>query len=344
MSNLENRILELKKEFEKKLSQISTETDLENLRIEFLSRHGVIANLMGDLKELSLEDKKIYGPKLNSLKQELTQNFEDKKNNLEQEKFKELEAQKASFDVTAYKPFIKYGSLHPYTQTIEHIENILISMGYEIIDGPEIDTDFYNFTSLNIPKDHPARDMHDTFWLDIPNMVMRTHTSSVQSHAMLEKKLPLAVAIPGRCYRSEATDASHDYMFMQCEILYIDKKVSLSNLFATAKVFLQNLFGKSDLQIRIRPGYFPFVEPGVEIDMTCPFCQNGCSVCKKTRWIEICGAGLVHPNVLKACKIDPDQYSGFAFGFGLTRLVMLKYGINDIRLLHNTKLEFLEQF
>ena len=217
-------------------------------------------------------------------------------------------------------------------------------MGYEIINGPEIDTDFFNFETLNIPKDHPARDMHDTFWLDIPNMVMRTHTSSVQAHAMLEKKPPLAVATPGRCYRSEATDASHDYMFMQCEILFIDKNVSLSNLFATAKVFLQNLFGKNDLKIRVRPAYFPFVEPGVEMDITCPFCKTGCSVCKKTCWIEIGGAGLIHPNVLKSCNINPEEYSGFAFGFGLTRLVMLKYGINDIRLLHSTKLEFLKQF
>ena len=217
----------------------------------------------------------------------------------------------------------------------------------KLLMEPEVDTDYYNFEALNIPKEHPARDMHDTFWLSKAYhqpLLMRTHTSSVQAHAMETRRPPIAVGIPGRCYRHEATDASHDFMFMQCEILMIDKNISLSNLFATAKQFLSALFGKQDMTIRVRPGYFPFVEPGVEIDVSCPFCKTGCGVCKKTRWLEICGAGLVHPNVLKASNINPQEYSGFAFGFGLTRLVMLKYGINDIRLLHSNKIDFLKQF
>ena len=173
---------------------------------------------------------------------------------------------------------------------------------------------------------------------------MRTHTSSVEIHTMLKRKPPFAIACAGRAYRNEATDASHDFMFMQLEGLLVDKNVSLAHLLATVQTFLQNLFEKKELAIKVLPSYYPFVEPGLDVDMTCPFCLQGCSVCKKTRWIEIAGAGLTHPNVLKACNIDPQEYSGFAFGLGLTRLVMLKYGISDIRLLHSNKIEFLKQF
>ncbi|MCL4361013.1 phenylalanine--tRNA ligase subunit alpha [Candidatus Dependentiae bacterium] len=344
MTKLEQEILNFETNFYNALKSAQTEEDLEQLRLTFLSRSGQLANLMSILKGLSDEEKRTLGPKLNKLKEAAQNAFNEKFEKLKLEKIKLEEEKKSNFDVTAYKPFEIFGSLHPYTKTIEHIENILVTMGFEIIDGPEVDSDYYNFESLNIPKNHPARDMHDTFWLDIPHMLLRTHTSSVQAHAMQEKKLPLAVGIPGRTYRHEATDASHDFMFMQCEILLIDKNISLANLFATAKTFLQALFEKGDLEIRIRPGYFPFVEPGVEIDCTCPFCTDGCSVCKKTRWIELCGAGLIHPNVLISSKIDPKIYSGFAMGFGLTRLVMLKYGINDIRLLHSNKIDFLSQF
>ena len=217
-------------------------------------------------------------------------------------------------------------------------------MGYKIAEGPELETEFYNFTALNIPEYHPARDIQDTFWLKIPGMLMRTQTSSVQIHEMAKKDLPIAILASGRCYRNEATDASHDFVFMQVEGLLIDKKISLANLLATLKTCLRAIFDKDDLEIRVRPGYFPFVEPGLEIDVLCPFCKSGCSVCKKTKWIEIVGAGLVHPNVLKHGGLDPKEYTGFAFGFGLTRLVMLKYGINDIRLLNSGKLEFLQQF
>ena len=250
----------------------------------------------------------------------------------------------AAFDVTAYAPNQLRGSLHPYTTTIAEIEDIFITMGFEIVDGPELETDFYNFEALNIPKDHPARDMHDTFWLPKPHHLLRTHTSSVQIRSLKSRKPPLAIVAPGRCFRHEATDASHDYLFLQCEGLIVSETISLANLFAVTKTFLQRLFKTEKLTIRQRPGYFPFVEPGVEIDMSCPFCTDGCSTCKKTGWIEICGTGLVHPHVLTACGIDPERYTGCAFGFGLTRLVMLKYGIRDIRLLHEGRIEFLEQF
>lgn len=341
--SLESLVAELKQQFEQALHEANHET-LEDVRQTYLSRNGSISLLMNQLKNFSLEEKQTYGPLLNAFKQNAQEAFFARKNTLEQLQFEQEQEKLASFDVTAYKPDFYKGSLHPYTHTIQAIEDIFISMGFEILDGPEVENDYHNFQALNIPENHPARDMQDTFWLTLPHMLMRTHTSSVEVHAMSKKKLPLAIAAPGRCYRNEATDASHDFMFMQAEGLFIDKNVSLANLFATVKQFLQAVFEKKDISIRMRPSYFPFVEPGVEIDMTCPFCSNGCSTCKKTKWIEICGAGMTHPNVLKACGIDNEEYSGFAFGFGLTRLVMLKYGINDIRLLHGNRVDFLQQF
>ncbi len=326
------------------LDALKTEQELEAFRVAHLSRQGSLSQFMHQLKNFSLEEKKTLGPLFNDLKERAQNAFKEKEEQFILHKIERENRRNAHFDVTAYKPGTLNGSLHPYTQLIEQVEDIFISMGFEIVEGPEIETDFYNFEALNIPADHPARDMQDTFWLTLPGLLMRTHTSSVEIHTMLKRKPPLAIACPGRAYRNEATDASHDFMFMQLEGLFVDKNVSLANLFATVQTFLQNVFEKKELAIKIQPSYYPFVEPGVDIIMSCPFCTQGCSVCKRTRWIEIGGAGLTHPNVLKACNIDPQEYSGFAFGFGLTRLVMLKYGISDIRLLHANKLEFLKQF
>jgi phenylalanyl-tRNA synthetase alpha chain len=217
-------------------------------------------------------------------------------------------------------------------------------MGFEIINGIEVETEFANFEALNIPKDHPARESQDTFWLNLPDKLLRTQTSNVQIHTLQEHKPPFAITSLGRVYRNEATDATHDYMFMQCELMVVDTKQSLSNLFAIVQELFRCIFKNNELKLRIRPGFFPFVEPGIEVDIQCPFCQNGCSICKRTTWIEAGGAGLVHPNVLEVCGVDKDKYSGCAFGFGLTRLVMLKYGINDVRLLHSCSLDFLQQF
>jgi len=325
------------------LEHAQTAEQLEEIRLKYLSRNGTIAHLMGQLKDLPPQEKSTFGPLLNNFKNKAVEAFEAKRFHIINQEILKKQQAHSSFDVTAYKAQ-PYGTLHPYTQTIEEIENIFISMGFEIADGPEIETDVINFEALNIPADHPARDMHDTFWLDVPGMLLRTHTSTVQVHSMMQKRPPLAVIATGRCYRHEATDASHDIMFMQCEGLFIDKNVSISQLLGTTTTFLQAIFKKNDIKTRFRPGFFPFVEPGIEIDMSCPFCTSGCSTCKKTRWIEICGSGLIHPHVLRSCGIDPDHYSGFAFGFGLTRLVMLKYGIYDIRLLHSAHLDFLRQF
>jgi len=340
MKNLETEIKTIEAECLSELKKARSLESLESVRVSYLGRNGKVADLMSTLKKLSLEQKRTFGPVLNQFKQRLTLAYESRKDALE----KKSTSPDALFDVTAYKPNQMHGSLHIYTQIIEQLSSIFISMGYTIADGPEMETEYYNFTTLNIPEDHPARDSHDTFWLSQPDRLLRTHTSSVQAHSMEENPAPLAIFAPGRCYRNEATDATHDFMFTQGEGLFIDKNVSMAQLLATAQTFLQQFFGSEKLKIRVRPGYFPFVEPGVEIDGSCPFCTDGCSVCKHTQWIELLGAGLVHPNVLRVNGIDPDQYSGFAFGFGIERLAMIKYGITDIRLFHSANIPFLKQF
>ena len=344
MKNLQSEIQKLQETLNHQLATVKSAKELEDVRLAFLGKKGSITALLSEVKNLSLEEKKEFGPKLQQLRQEAEARIEATREGLIAQHAQAALQHLHNFDVTAYKPGVQHGHLHPYTLAIQEIHDIFTSMGYEIWDGPEFETDFNNFGALNIPQDHPARDMYDTFWTDKPGHLLRTHTSTIQIRAMQNQKPPLAGIAPGRTYRHEAVDASHDFMFMQCEGLLVDKNVTVGHLFATAQEFLKTLFKKKSLDIRIRPGFFPFVEPGFEIDMRCVFCKTGCSVCKRSTWIEVFPGGMVHPNVLRACNIDPTQYSGFAFGFGLTRLVMLRYGIDDIRLFHSGKLKFLEQF
>jgi phenylalanyl-tRNA synthetase alpha chain len=344
IESIQKQIDELKQIFAIGIEQCSSNDQLEKLRVDFLGRHGKLTNLMKQLRGLTTDNKRNIGPQLNKLKIYLQELYEQKQIQLLKQQEDEQNKHKKDFDVTLSNQIKNFGSLHIYTQIVRQLENIFISMGYTIANGPEIETGYYNFETLNIPKNHPARDMQDTFWLNIPDMLLRTHTSTVQAHVMETTQLPIAVFAPGRVYRNEATDASHNFMFMQAEGLFIDKKVSMGNLLATAEIFLQSIFERDDLKIRVRPGYFPFVEPGVEIDAQCPFCTDGCSICKKTQWIELLGAGLVHPNVLKTSGIDPKKYSGFAFGFGIDRIAMIKHNIRDIRLFQSSNLEFLKQF
>ncbi|MCB9492781.1 MAG: phenylalanine--tRNA ligase subunit alpha [Epsilonproteobacteria bacterium] len=344
MENLDQKLRSVQQEFEQALGSASSSKSLEQVRLQFLGKKGEFTQLLATLKDLPIEQKRAFGSQLNQLKQDAQERFEQVKDELIAREVDAANAKQQNFDVTAYKPHAYPGHLHPYSQFVHEIEDIFLSMGYEICQGPEVDSEFYNFSALNIPQDHPARDMYDTFWTTRPDYLLRTHTSTVQIHSLQSKELPLAIVAPGRTYRYEAVDASHDFMFMQCEGLLVDKKVNVSHLFGTAQTFLKTLFGKDELDIRIRPGFFPFVEPGFEIDMRCPFCSKGCGVCKHTTWIEVFPGGLVHPNVLRACNIDPEEYSGFAFGFGLTRLAMLKYGIDDIRLFHSGRVAFLKQF
>lgn len=340
---MKNKIATLQSEFAHDLKSAQTEPALEDVRVRYLSRKGSIANLMASLKDCSLEEKKIIGPLLNSLKNECETQFQERSETIKNDAISKQDAKKKHFDVTAHIPYEARGSLHPLTQFQDYINNIFLSMGFEILDGPEVETEFYNFEALNIAKNHPARDMFDTLWLDVPGLLLRTHTSPVQIHG-LEKSVPLAAVAPGRCYRHEATDASHDFSFMQVEAIMVDEGVSMAHLLGTINQFINALFETKSIKTRIRNSFFPFVEPGIEIDVECPFCTQGCSVCKRSRWIELGGAGLIHPNVLKACNVDVNRYSGFAFGFGLTRLAMLKYGIPDVRFLHNNTIEFLKQF
>lgn len=335
------KITQFKDAFKAELAAVSNLAQLEEFRIKFLGRSGLLSEIMKIIKEASVDEKRTLGPILNELKKDSEAKFEEVRLKLEATGASSVQS---DFDVTAYKVGQLEGSLHPYTYVTEKIEDVFISMGYKVVDGPEIETDYYNFEALNIPKDHPARDSQDTFWLNIPNLLMRTHTSPMQVRELEKGNLPLAIIASGRCYRNEATDASHDFVFRQVEGLVVGKDLSLSNLIATMKEGLRKIFDREDLDIKVRTSYFPFVEPGVEIDMKCPFCKSGCSTCKSTQWIEIMGAGMVHPNVLRYCGIDSKEYNGFAFCFGLTRLVMLKYGINDIRLLNSGRIEFLSQF
>ncbi len=340
MNTLQEQILTQAELWQQDLSCVKNHQQLEELRVKFTGKKGILQSLFEQLGSCSVDEKRICGPLLNGLKNTCESALKEKKIELAT-----LQATRSSsFDITAYTPDKLEGSLHPYSHFITEVQNIFLSMGFELLDGPEVETDYHNFTALNIPGDHPARDMYDTFWLNTPGMLMRTHTSTVQMRAMKEKKLPLAGICTGRVFRHEAVDASHDHTFFQCEGILIDKNVTLAHLFGVIKEFLQTLFGSDSLAIRTRPGFFPFVEPGVEIDMQCPFCTTGCSTCKKTRWIEVFPGGMIHPNVLQEAGIDPTVYSGFAFGFGLTRLAMLRYGIKDIRMLSNGKVRFLKNF
>ena len=340
---MHNTITSIQNNFRSDLINITTQQELETIRVKYLGRQGILADLMTQLKNLSAEDKKTFGPACNQLKIEF-QELHQQTQAILFAREQELIAQKAAlFDVTISKPAQQRGSLHPYTYITQEIEDIFISMGFAVADGPELETDYNNFGALNIPADHPARAESDTFWLPDMQRLLRTHTSTVQIKTMREQTPPIAIICPGRALRNEATDASHDFMFMQIEGMLIDKNISIANLLAVLKEFLDKLFGKS-LKLRVRPGFFPFVEPGLEVDAQCPFCTTGCSTCKHTCWIELLGSGLIHPNVLRQANIDPTIYSGFAFGSGLTRLAMLKYHITDIRLIHSGKIEFLEQF
>lgn len=327
------------------LQEIEASRDLpalKDLDRQYLGKSGVLAAWLAQIPSLPPSERPALGQAVNRLKKELTQALHDR----------ELILEKAAaerdlggpFDPTWPPPPQERGSLHPLTIVTREIEDLFISMGYQIADGPEVETDFNNFQALNIPPDHPARDSQDTFYLKgLGRLVMRTHTSPVQIRSMQRLSPPLRVIAPGKVFRNEATDASHEHTFHQLEGLVVDKGVSVAHLIGSMKTLLRGIF-RRDLEIRLRPGFFPFVEPGFELDARCPFCTNGCSVCKHSRWIELLPCGLVHPNVLRACNIDPDVWSGFAFGLGLSRLVMLRFGITDVRLLLGGDLRFLEQF
>lgn len=331
----------------KSIEEIKNSTDLKNLeelRVKYLGKKGELTAVLRGMKDLSPEERPIIGNLVNDVKAELENLIEEKETLFKQEELnKKLEAEK--IDITLPGSKLKRGSLHPVNRIIEDIEDLFVSMGYDVVEGPELETDEFCFERLNLPKGHPARDMQDTFYID-ENTLMRTHTSPVQAHTLLaaKGKGPIKVICPGKTYRRDDDDATHSHQFMQCEGLVVDKNITLADLKGTLEVFARKFFGEKR-EIRLRPSYFPFTEPSVEVDISCHHCGGkGCAMCKGTGWIEILGAGMVNPKVLDMCGFDSKVYQGFAFGIGIERVAMLKYGIDNIRDFYNDDLRFLNQF
>jgi phenylalanyl-tRNA synthetase alpha chain len=340
---MELDLKKLKTQALKEIEGIKNSEEWNDIKNKYFSRKsGELSRLIKDIKDVSDDLKPKLGALANDIKQDISSALDKKSSELGKD---DVKVDKDFIDVTLEVEKYKLGHLHPVTQVQAELEDIFKSMGFMILDGPEIESEYYNFEALNIPDWHPARDMQDTFFIDSKDdLVLRTHTSPVQIRAMQKYGAPLRCVVPGRVFRNEATDASHDHTFYQLEGLMVGENISISNLVAVMKEMLSAIF-KKEVKVRLRPGYFPFVEPGFELDFGCLICEGkGCSVCKQTGWIEFVGSGMVHPNVLKYGGIDPKKYNGFAFGLGLTRLVMMKYGIDDIRLLQLGDMRFLNQF
>lgn len=335
----------LKEELLLALENANTQEELNNLKTEYIGKKGKITLLNTKIKDLPPEERKEYGAKVNEIKNLFTTNYEEKLNKLKElELNKKLENEK--IDITLPATSINTGAPNILEKLVEEVEELLISMGYDVEDGPELEEDKYNFELLNIPKGHPARDAQDTFYIKDEEILLRSQTSPVQARVMLEHKgkSPIRMICPGKTYRRDDDDATHSHQFMQIEGLLIDKEVSLSDLKGTIDEIVKKLFG-SDIETRFRPSYYQFTEPSVEVDISCFNChKKGCNICKHTGWITVAGAGIVHPNVLRNCGYDPSIWTGFAFGFGAERLAMLKYGINDIRAFYQTDLRETKTF
>lgn len=313
---------------------------LENLRVHYLGRKGKLAEFTAQMGQIPQADRRTDGEAINRVKQTLTAAFQEKQTVLSAQPAKK----QFSFDITLPGVPRPIGRLHPLTQVIEQICDVFEGLGFVVVEGPEIETDRYNFEALNIPAEHPSRDSFDTFYLEGGKYLLRSQTSTVQIRMMEKTKPPLAIVAPGKVFRPDAVDASHSFMFHQIEGLLVDQGVTFAHLKGALDLFAKRLFGK-ETKIRFRPHYFPFTEPSAEVDVSCLLCQGkGCSVCGRKGWLEIMGAGMVHPNVFRAVGYDPKKYTGFAFGMGIERIAMLKYGIDDIRLFFENDVRFLEQF
>lgn len=346
---MDNKILELKEKFVSELEKIDNLADIENIRVSYLGKKGSVTDLLKGMKELSNDERKVFGQKVNELKGLVNEKITEKTQELKEKEIqKEIELM-PEFDLSM-PPVMDRGSYHPITLVQRECERIFKSMGFTVEDYSEIVTDFECFESLNIPKHHPARDMQDTYYLT-NGQLLKSQTSAAQNaiykkyrDALVNDGVPIKAIFPGRCFRNEATDACHENTFFQMEGVMVDKNISISNLIYFMKTMLSEVFQK-DIKVRLRPGFFPFVEPGFELDISCLICGGeGCPSCKHSGWLELCPCGMIHPEVLKAGGIDPDEYTGFAFGLGLTRLVMMKYGIKDIRDLNSGSLKTLSQF
>ena len=343
---MQDQIEELASKAFDDLTKINDLKKLEEWRVGYLGRKSVIVQALRSLAALPIEDRRKVGARANELKNLFENALANKKKDLEHF----IHVDSSSLDVSLPGKQITLGNLHPTTQTIDEICNILTNMGFQIVEGPEVESDYYNFQALNMPEGHPARDMFATLWLDAPlknefgKMLLRTHTSPVQVRSMERLKPPIRIIAPGRVYRYEATDVTHEWMFHQVEGLAVDKNITMADLKGTLFEFARRLFGK-DRKFRFRCDYFPFVEPGGELAIDCFVCRgSGCRLCGNSGWLEILGCGMVHPEVLRGVNIDPDEYSGFAFGMGVERIPILRYGVEDIRLFYANDLRFLTQF
>ncbi|MEM7183464.1 MAG: phenylalanine--tRNA ligase subunit alpha [Spirochaetota bacterium] len=341
MSLLEE-INSLQKTAESQIQTTKSEQELDKLKGEFLGKKGKLTAILKNLKSLSMEEKKEIGGKANLVSKSLESLIVQQKNTLKQIAI-ESQTKSEFFDILQPTPDKKLGNLHPITKIKYEIEDIFISMGFSVMDGPEVETDYNNFEALNFTPDHPARDMQDTFYTEDGNL-LRTHTSAIQVRALRELKPPFKIIAPGRVFRYEEVDASHENTFYQIEGMVVGKDISVANLTYTMNTLLEEVFQK-EVKVRLRPGYFPFVEPGFELDISCMVCNGkGCSVCKQSGWLELLPCGLIHPNVLSFAKLNPEEWTGFAFGLGLDRLAMMRYEISDIRYFHSGNLRFLQQF
>lgn len=346
---MNEKLLSLKDEIVSKLSQTNDLIDLDKIRVAYLGKKGSITALLKGMKDLSNEERKNFGAEVNQLKAQAAQLIEEKLADLKQKEIEREISSMPQFDITS-PANLERGSYHPITLVQRECESIFRTMGFSIEDYPEIVTDYECFEALNIPKHHPARDMQDTYYLD-NGQLLKSHTSAAQnailkkySKNLIENDTPIKAIFPGRCFRNEATDASHETTFFQMEGIMVDKNISISNLIYFMKTMLSEVFER-DIKVRLRPGFFPFVEPGFELDISCLICGGeGCSTCHHSGWVELCPCGMIHPNVLREGGIDPEEYTGFAFGLGLTRLVMMKYGVKDIRDLNSGNLKALSQF
>ncbi|MCY4643324.1 MAG: phenylalanine--tRNA ligase subunit alpha [Bacteriovoracales bacterium] len=338
---------QLKSDFKTSLSKAATKTHLLELKSVYLGKKGKLSSILKGLKEMGPKERKTLGQKSNEYKREIETALSKKMEALEVFEIDE-KLKKTGVDPTYRESLFDLGlmeaGLHPVTLVQREVEDIFLSMGLDILDGPHIEDDYHNFEALNIPADHPARDMQDTFWFKDLKHLLRTHTSTIQIRGMKMQRPPFKFVGPGKVFRSERTDASHEMVFHQLEGMMVDKDLSVANLIYFMKTLLTEVFGK-ETEVRLRPGFFPFVEPGFELDIRCQVCHGkGCRVCKQSGWVELLPCGMVHPNVLRFGRIDPSVYNGFAFGLGLDRLVMMKYGIDDIRHIHGGDLRFISQF
>lgn len=339
---MQKKIDEIEKSIDDAVKDVQSSKTLQEIKMRFLGKTGEISSLMKNLRDVPPEERPSVGKLLNALRQWTEEKFAAIEARIKDFELKKKYADE-KIDVTLPGRVAGDGAYHPNTLIRDELISVFAGMGFEVFEGPEIENDYYNFTALNTPADHPARDMQDTYYLE-NGQLLKTHTSAAQNFILRKYGAPVRAIFPGRCFRNEATDASHENTFFQMEGIMVDKNISISNLIYFMKTMLSEVFER-DVKVRLRPGFFPFVEPGFELDISCLICGGeGCSTCHHSGWVELCPCGMIHPNVLKLGGVDPEEYTGFAFGLGLTRLVMMKYGVKDIRDLNSGNLKALSQF